>query len=127
MLFMDDARKPARRRFSRIAATARRLAGSGHGLHGCPACGQSFICPVAWETDGDDHWLIALRCGACDTWREVRATNAQAAAFDLVLDRQSAEIRRELLRIDRAQMQAELEYLMAAFEHDLIDASDFAL
>jgi len=116
---------PTKRRFGGIAAAARRFADPG-GLHRCPACGEAFVCPVAWETDGEEHWWIQLRCAACDTWRDVRATNAEAKQFDLVLDRQCGEIHREVLRIDREHMRAELATLIAALEHDLIDAADFA-
>ncbi len=122
---MDRFPQPSRRRLSRLAAAARRLVDPG-GLHRCPACGEAFVCPVDWEIDGKDHWRMQLRCAACDTWRDVRATNDEAKEFDLVLDRQCGEIHRELLRIDREQMRAELELLTAALEHDLIDAADFA-
>jgi hypothetical protein len=85
-----------------------------------------MMCPMAWETDGDDHWLIELRCGECGAWREVRVTNEQARDFDLTLDRQTAQIRRELERIDRERMMAEVDVLVGALEHDLIDPADFA-
>ena len=68
---------PKRRRLSRLAAAARRLADPG-GLHRCPACGEAFVCPMEWETDGEHHWRMQLRCAACDTWRDVRASNEEA-------------------------------------------------
>ena len=84
------------------------------------------MCPIAWETDGDEHWLIELRCGECGAWREVRVTNEEAKAFDFTLDRQTDQIRRALDRIDRERMEAELDVLVGALEHDLIDPADFA-
>jgi hypothetical protein len=57
-----------------------------------------MVCPIAWETDGDDHWLIELRCGECGAWREVRVTNEEAKAFDLTLDAQAGRIQRALDR-----------------------------
>jgi transcription elongation factor Elf1 len=114
------------RGLSRIAAAARRLASAEDGLHRCPACGHAFVCPVEWDTDGDHHWLIQLRCAACEIRRDVRVTNAQARSFELMLDGQTAGIRRTLERLERERMEAELETLVAAFERDLIDAGDFA-
>jgi hypothetical protein len=84
-----------------------------------------MVCPMEWETDGDDHWLIQLRCGECGAWREVRVTNEEAKEFDLTLDWQTSQIRRELERIDRERMEAEVDALVGALEHDLIDPADF--
>lgn len=81
---------------------------------------------MEWETAGDDHWLIQLRCGACGEWREVLATNEEASAFDVVLDRQCDEIGRALKRIELEEMRAGLDAFVGALDHDLIDASDFA-
>ena len=105
-----------------MAAAARRRMPVSDGLHVCKACRQPFACPIEWEADGDDHWLITLRCGACDTWCDLRATNEQARDFDLELNRQIAHITRVLEEFDRENIKA----LLAAFEHDLIDAADFA-
>jgi hypothetical protein len=113
-------------RRSRIAAVVRRLAGSDPGLHRCVACWSPFVCPVEWETDGPDFWLIQLHCGECDVWRDVRASNAEAKAFDLVLDRQMAQIQRALAELDRERMQAQADVFSAALAHDLIDPADFA-
>lgn len=96
------------------------------GLHRCPQCRRPFACPMEWETAGDDHWLIQLRCGACGEWREVLATNEEASAFDVVLDRQCDEIGRALKRIELEEMRAGLDAFVGALDHDLIDASDFA-
>ena len=84
------------------------------------------MCPLEWETVGDEHWLIHSRCGECGTWRSEVATDAEAEHFDLTLARQSAEIARCLARLDRERMAAELEHFVAALDRDLIDAADFA-
>jgi hypothetical protein len=96
------------------------------GLHHCPRCRTSFMCPIEWETDGDEHWLMRLRCGECGIWRRARATNAEAKELDLVLNAQEGQIRRALARIDREQMEAELDVFVGALQRDLIDAGDFA-
>jgi hypothetical protein len=103
-----------------------RLFGADDGLDRCPECRRPAVCPMEWETDGDEHWLMQLRCGECGDWREVRVTNEQARSYDLALDRQAAEIQRALDRIDRERMETELNMLVRALEHDLIDAADFA-
>src|SRR4051794_29159141 len=125
MVAMPVSRQP-KQRFRRIASAARRLAGPPAGLEHCPGCRKAFVCPLAWEVDGPEHWLIDLRCGACGLRRDVRISNAEATAFDLTLDRQTAQIARELARSDRERMHHELHVFVAALARDLIDAADFA-
>ena len=104
----------------------RRLFAGPGGLERCPECLRPMVCPMEWETDGEEHWLMQLRCGECGDWREVRVTNAEAKTFDLTLDWQTGQIRRALDRIDRERMAAELDVFVGALEHDLIDPADFA-
>jgi hypothetical protein len=113
-------------RFRRLAAAARGLVGSGDGAHRCLDCGRDFMCPIEWETVGEDHWLIHSRCGECGTWRSEVVTNEEAKRYDLALARQSAEIALALARLEREQMAAELDSFVAALDRDLINASDFA-
>jgi hypothetical protein len=56
----------------------------------------------------------------------VRVANADARDYELVLDRQTAQIARDLEHVDRQRMEAELVTLVAALDRDLIDAADFA-
>lgn len=83
------------------------------------------MCPLEWETVGEDHWLIQSRCGECGASRSEVMTNAEAKRFDIALARQSEEIARSLARIDREQMTAEIDRFVAALDLDLIDAADF--
>lgn len=69
---------------------------------------------------------MLLRCAQCETYRDVIVGNAVAAAFERDLQRGTAEIAATLDRADRARIIAELPVLIAALEHDLIDAADFA-
>jgi transcription elongation factor Elf1 len=118
-----------------IGAALRALAGPvmpiavylpASGLHRCPDCGRDRVCPVDWEAVDEEHWEIALRCGECGTRRDVLATNAEAAEYDVVLDRQQRTIERALTRLDAERMAQELERFVRALADDLIDANDFA-
>jgi len=83
------------------------------------------MCPIEWDTVGEEHWLIHSRCGECGAWRSEVVTNAEAKRYDLLLARQSEVIARGLARIDRERMAAELDRFVAALDRDLIDATDF--
>ena len=119
------SRKPKIRRLRRVAAAVRGLVGFDVGPHRCPSCLSAFVCPMDWTESGDGHWVMQLRCAQCDTWREVRLTNEETRDFELLLDRQTAVIQREVDRIDRESMRVALDLFVAALEHDAIDANDF--
>jgi hypothetical protein len=92
----------------------------------CSGCGRDFLCPIDWEPVDDDHWQIDARCGACGLWHALRLTNAQTAAWEVELDRQTRPIQLELRRLDRERMAREAEGFIGALRRDLIDAADFA-
>jgi hypothetical protein len=92
----------------------------------CGRCGGDFLCPMEWEPDGKERWAIEARCGACGTWHSLQLTNAQAAAWELGLDRQTRPIQKALNRLDQERMAREAEGFIAALGRDLIDAGDFA-
>jgi hypothetical protein len=74
----------------------------------CPACGSDRACLVDSSEEDETHWWIRLRCAECEVWRDVIATDEEAN------------------ELDRALMAAEVDVLIAALEHDVIDASSFA-
>jgi hypothetical protein len=95
-------------------------------LEHCAMCAADFVYPVDWEPAGETHWWMRLRCGECDTWREVTVDNDVAARFDLELDRRLDVVSRALERIDRSRMAADVETMILALRHGLVDAADFA-
>jgi hypothetical protein len=82
--------------------------------------------PVDWEPVDEGHWWMLLRCGECETWREVTVTNAIAQRFDVELDRRLDVIARTWNKIDRQRMAAEMETIIGALRRGLLDAADFA-
>jgi hypothetical protein len=95
-------------------------------LHLCNACRADFVNPVDWTPSDDEHWWIRLRCGQCGEGREVVVVDAVAERFDRELDIRMRKIADELARIDRELMTAQVEAMIGALHHGLIDASDFA-
>jgi hypothetical protein len=75
----------------------------------CPACRSDRACLVESAEEDDTHWWIRLRCVECEVWRDVVATDEEAN------------------ELDHALMAAEVDVLVAALEHDVIDASSFAI
>ncbi len=95
-------------------------------LEHCLACGRDFVNPVQWESVDDRSWWMLLRCGECETWREVTVSNAVAQRFDGELDRRLDVIARAWHKIDRRRMASEMEAIIGALHHGLLDAADFA-
>ena len=104
---------------------ARRRAGAGTRLQLCRECGEDFVYPVTWTESGPDAWWLLLRCGGCGTWRDVVASNMAVAAFDRVLDEDSAEIELAAERLGRESLRDEADSLGTALRLDLIGADDF--
>jgi hypothetical protein len=84
------------------------------------------MCPVDWEPSGDDFWWIQMRCGECEVWIETVIGNRAAAALDVELDYQQAQMAFAARQWDALRMNAEIETFVAALERDLVDATDFA-
>jgi hypothetical protein len=69
---------------------------------------------MEWETSGDHHWLMWMRCGACGEWLESLVDNRTAAALDIELDRQQVQIAAQADALSRERMAAEVEAFVAA-------------
>jgi hypothetical protein len=91
----------------------------------CPACGGDFVHPVTWTESGPADWWLLLRCGACDTWRNVVASNYAVAAYDRILDRGMDEIRITADRLEQESLSAQAETFRTALRMDLLSADDF--
>lgn len=92
----------------------------------CGMCGRDFVVPVEWGSVGSEYWRILLRCGECETWRDVTVPNAVAARYDVELDRSAEILCARLHRMDRERMLGQVEALTIALELGLVDAGDFA-
>jgi len=89
-------------------------------------CRGDTVVPVESEQLDLCRRAMRLRCGECETYRDVVISEDVAKRYDLDLDRGMAEIAAALRREDRDRMTAEARAFIAALEHDLIDAADFA-
>jgi len=69
---------------------------------------------------------MRLRCGRCGTYCDVVVSDSDAQRYDRELSHGMTEIAAALEREERERMSAEMRVFIAALEHDLIDAGDFA-
>jgi hypothetical protein len=104
----------------------RRQPPPGSGLHQCPLCHDDSVVPVFAEAIDLGRWDMRLRCGRCETFRDIIVSDDDASRYDRDLSQGMAEIAAALRREDRDRMAAETQLFIAALEHDLIDAADFA-
>jgi hypothetical protein len=95
-------------------------------LETCLMCGRDYVNPVDWEPVDGDHWWMLLRCGECDTWREVTVSNDVAQRFDGELNRRVDVLTGALHKLDRQRMSAWADSFVLALRSGLLDAADFA-
>ena len=67
-----------------------------------------------------------MRCAECGTSREVTVTDAEAERYDDELAAGTRTLMRELRKLERARMAAEVDAFVAALQRDLIEPADFA-
>jgi hypothetical protein len=95
------------------------------GLRDCPSCRSDCVVPVEYRIEDDEHWWMRLRCGECGSARDVTVPNEDAQRYDRELARGMAAIDRVVEQLDRESMEHEVDTLVLALRHDLIDAFDF--
>jgi hypothetical protein len=61
---------------------------------------------MEWGAADEENWWILSRCGECGARAEVVTTNAQAAWYDLELDRQMAAMTRAADRLGAGRTDA---------------------
>jgi hypothetical protein len=94
-------------------------------LHHCANCGKDYVNPVNWEPVSPEAWWMQLRCGECEVYREVTVTNKVAERFDVELDRRADILHRTLAKLDRERMVQQVETMIGALRHGLIEPADF--
>ena len=92
----------------------------------CEKCGSGYVIPTDWKEQGEASWWMRLRCGECESVREVVVSDTVAQRYDQRLDAGMAEVAVTLCRLERERMAAEVETFATALELDLLDAADFS-
>jgi hypothetical protein len=94
-------------------------------LHVCPDCSNVMVYPVEWEEASPTHWEVQLRCPNCE-WRTVGLYDQDSVdRFDEELDHGTEALVRDLKRLTRANMEAEVERFSSALTSDAIWPMDF--
>jgi hypothetical protein len=97
----------------------------GSGLHQCPICHGDFVIPLWWEELEDERLHLLLRCGECETHRDVVVPGDVADRYEREYIRVLEAMGAVLKRLDRERMTAEASAFSTALARDLIDAGDF--
>jgi hypothetical protein len=94
-------------------------------LHVCPECAGGFVYPVEWEEHMGDHWRLSRRCPSCE-WSGTGEFDQDAVdRFDDVLSEGTEALLTNLRSMVRANMEEDVERLIAAINADQILPIDF--
>jgi hypothetical protein len=92
----------------------------------CQFCGRDFVNPIEWTEAGENHWWMLLRCGECETFREVTVSNAVAERFDVELDRRAGLVSRAAQKLDLERMSEQIDTFVEALRRGWLEPTDFA-
>ena len=94
-------------------------------LHICPECTSNLVYPLDWIPMDAVHWRVSLRCPECE-WSAVGLYEQSVLdRFDQVLDAGTDSLQADLRKLERSNMEAELERFNVALGGDLILPEDF--
>jgi hypothetical protein len=94
-------------------------------LHICPECSSELVYPLEWAPVDMCHWRVELRCPECEWRRSGLYEQSVLDRFDHALDTGTDTMVTNLRRLQRANMEAELERFNLALANDLILPEDF--
>jgi hypothetical protein len=94
-------------------------------LHECPECDRGLVYPVEWEEASPTQWEVLLRCPNCE-WSDLDIYDqAVVDRFDEELDRGTECLVEDLMRLQQANMEDEIERFTSALASDAIWPMDF--
>jgi hypothetical protein len=127
-------KQPAWEADAQSSATSADVQSSGTGsreslwdleLHVCPECTSSLVYPLDWMPMDAAHWRVSLRCPECE-WSAVGVYEQSVLdRFDQVLDAGTDSLCADLRRLERSNMEDELQRFNVALGDDLILPEDF--
>jgi hypothetical protein len=101
------------------------LASTTADLHICPECDRDLVYPVEWEESSETHWEVLLRCPNCE-WTEVGTFDQPTVdRFDEQLDTGTEILLHDLKRLERSNMEDEIEIFARALDAGAILPEDF--
>jgi hypothetical protein len=105
--------------------------GAAHGAntaaepHVCPSCSSHLVYPLEWAPVDMCHWRVELRCPECE-WTSAGLYEQSALdRFDQILDDGTDALLEDYRRLQRSNMEAELERFSLALSTDLVMPEDF--
>lgn len=94
-------------------------------LHICPRCGSHLVQPVQWAPLDSKRWRVELRCPDC-TWTGGGAYEQHVLdRYDEILDAGVMALMADLERLERANMEEDMQRFLAAIERNGILPEDF--
>ena len=94
-------------------------------LHVCPECDRDLVYPVEWEEASETHWEVLLRCPNCE-WTELGTYDQPTVdRFDEQLDSGTEILLHDLKRLERSNMEDEIELFTRALDAGAILPEDF--
>jgi hypothetical protein len=107
------------------ADSAPAVANPDRRLHECPECDRALVYPVEWEEASPTQWEVLLRCPNCE-WSDLGIFDQTVVdRFDEELDRGTEALVEDLTRLQRANMEDEIERFTSALASDAIWPMDF--
>jgi hypothetical protein len=94
-------------------------------LEHCPGCKCDLVQPVSYEPLWGDRWLVSLECPSCAWNHEGVWPHAALRRFEEHLDEVDDQLWDQLLAIERARMEGEIELFAGALHADAILPEDF--
>ena len=93
--------------------------------HVCPTCASELTQPVAWEAAGRDACWVSLRCPDCEWTFSNVFDEAAMERLDDALDRGTDALVGDLRVMARANMEHDVERLIAAIRAGHLLPEDF--
>lgn len=94
-------------------------------LASCGHCDGSLVYPVEWSEAGATHWEVSLRCPNCEWTGSGIYDQDTVDRFDDVLDEGTAQVVRDLRRLQQANMEDEIDRFVAAVQAGHVLPEDF--
>ena len=110
---------------SRDVRTPVRRAVRPEDLHICPSCDSPLVYPTEWSPVDAAHWRVELRCPECEWTESGLHEQVVLNRFDQILDSGTDSLVDDLRRLQRANMEDELERFGMALSSNLILPEDF--